>query len=86
MAENARHGYRIDRKKLRSLRMVGKGWGQKELASASGLATGTVNRIEKGVHIPQLGSVGKLARALGVKTNDLVIWDEDVLEHYPEAS
>lgn len=86
MSERSRYGYRIDRKKLRSLRMVGKGWGQEELAAASGLATGTVNRIEKGVHIPQLGTARKLARALGVKTNDLVIWDEDVLEHYPEAS
>jgi hypothetical protein len=37
-----------------------------------------VCRWEKGVHIPHLRSVNRLAAALGVEVNDLVIWETDL--------
>ena len=48
---------------------------QRELAELVGVTQGTINRIERGVHRPRLGTVRKLAEALGVDPDELVVWD-----------
>ncbi len=48
---------------------------QRELAERVGVTPGTINRIERGVHRPQLSTVRKLAEALGVHADDLVEWE-----------
>ena len=47
---------------------------QRELAERIGVTTGTINRIERGVHQPRLATVRRLAEALGVDPDDLVEW------------
>ena len=48
---------------------------QRELAELVGMTVGTINRIERGVHRPRLGTVRKLAEALGVTADELVAWE-----------
>lgn len=44
----------------------------RELSKASKVATSTINKIEKGHTKPNLVTIGKLAKVLGVKVSDLV--------------
>ncbi len=44
---------------------------QRGLAAAAGVGTATVNRIEGGDYVPNLVTLDKLARALGVSIEDL---------------
>ncbi len=50
---------------------------QKELAEKIGVTVGTINRIERGVHRPRLGTVRKLAEALGVEPRELMKGEDD---------
>ena len=48
---------------------------QRELAERVGVTQGTINRIERGVHRPRLATVRRLAEALGVDPDELVVWE-----------
>ena len=48
---------------------------QRELAERVGMTPGSINRIERGVHRPRLGTVRKLAEALGVDPDELIAWE-----------
>lgn len=49
---------------------------QAQLAERAGLATSTVQRIEKGVESPRITTVFRLAQALGVDAKALAFGDE----------
>jgi len=49
-----------------------RGWSQERLAEAAGLTTTYVGQIERGVRIPSLTVVLKLARGLGVTPSALL--------------
>ena len=53
-----------------------KGWTQKELAEASGVATATIRRALAGQYDPRLATAGKLAEALGVDIKWLLFGDD----------
>ena len=44
----------------------------KELSEQTGIAPGTINRIKKGKQNPKPVTIGKIAKALNVKVEDLV--------------
>jgi len=48
---------------------------QRELAAAVGMSAGQINRIERGVHRPRLSTIRKLAEALDVSPEELVVWE-----------
>jgi len=56
---------------VRRLR-VDRGWTQERLAEASGLTTTYVGQVERGVRVPSLTVVLKLARGLSVSPSDLL--------------
>jgi len=70
--------YDVDGRKIRALRLR-KFWRQEDLAREAGLQMGTISRIETGYHRPHLGTVGKVAEALGVDPEDLIVWHIDVV-------
>ena len=46
---------------------------QAELAERVVMTVGTINRIERGVHEPRLSTIRKLAAALDVASDDLIV-------------
>lgn len=60
--------------KLRAARDA-KGWTQAELAAAIGVSRKTINTVENGVFIPSTVVALKLAKALGVRVEDLFFLD-----------
>jgi transcriptional regulator with XRE-family HTH domain len=60
----------IDPQKVRQLRKS-KGMTTRSLAREAGISTETLNAIEHGRRQPQVRTLGKLARALGVAAKDL---------------
>jgi len=53
---------------------------QEELSGRTGISRTTISRIESGLQRPRISTVRKLANALGVPPEELVIWtDQDVL-------
>lgn len=44
----------------------------RDLAKAAGVDFSTIHRIEVGTEEPRLGTLGKLAKALGVSIRDLI--------------
>ena len=58
-------------KTLRKLRL-GKELTQERLAGAAGLTTGYVNTVERGMQVPSLTTILKLAHALGVTPSELL--------------
>ena len=64
--------------KVRRLRR-GKAWTQEQLADAAGVGQSTVAQIESGARpTPHPSTLGKLAKALGVKPADLLEdWEEE---------
>jgi transcriptional regulator with XRE-family HTH domain len=70
--------YTVHHRKVRGRRLR-KGWRQEDLAKRTGLTPGTVSRIETGYHpYTQLGTLGKLANALGCSVDDLVEWHVEI--------
>ena len=63
-------GGMIDPQKVRQLR-ASKGMTTRRLAREAGISTETLNAIEHGRRQPQVGTLDKLARALGVEAKDL---------------
>ena len=53
-----------------------KGWSQQQLAEAAGLSQPYVSKVESGAREPSLVVVQALARALGVKVDELLREDE----------
>jgi len=53
-----------------------KGWTQAELAAAIGVSRKTINTVENGVFIPSTVVALKLAKALGVRVEQLFFLDE----------
>lgn len=58
-------------KTLRKLRMA-RELTQERLAGAAGLTTGYVNTVERGMQVPSLTTILKLAHALGVTPSELL--------------
>lgn len=58
-------------KALRKLRQA-KELTQERLAGAAGLTTGYVNTVERGMQVPSLTTILKLAHALGVTPSELL--------------
>ena len=56
---------------MRRLRLD-RGWTQERLAEASGLTTTYVGQVERGVRVPSLTVVLKLARGLAVPPGELL--------------
>ncbi len=48
---------------------------QRELAEQVGMSTGQINRIENGIHEPRFTTIRKLAVALNVSPEELVVWE-----------
>jgi transcriptional regulator with XRE-family HTH domain len=46
---------------------------QAELAERVGMTVGTINRIERAVHEPRFSTIRKLAVALGVTPEDMIV-------------
>ncbi len=61
----------IDPKKLREMRLA-RGLSVRGLAKEAGVSTETVYSVEHGKRQPNLTTLGKLARALGVNPGDLL--------------
>ena len=49
---------------------------QPELSQKSGVMVATISRIENGMQDPRIPTVRKLAKALGVNAEDLIVWDD----------
>ncbi len=58
-------------KRLKQLRSE-KGWTQRQLATKAKLSLGYIARLETGHYDPQLSTLRKLAKALGVAVGKLV--------------
>ncbi len=58
---------------------------QRELAEKVGMSTGQINRIERGLHEPRFSTIRKLAEALEVPPDELVVRaQENPVEDRPE--
>jgi transcriptional regulator with XRE-family HTH domain len=55
-----------------ALRRRAQQWSQDQLAEQLGVATETISRFERGVTLPSLVTVQRLAEALGVRISDLL--------------
>ena len=54
---------------------------QAELAERVEMTVGTINRIERGVHEPRFSTIRKLAAALEVTPDDLILDEPSVEPH-----
>jgi transcriptional regulator with XRE-family HTH domain len=50
---------------------------QQELADKAGTTKANISRIETGQQTPRPATVRKLAEALGIRTDQLVTWDDE---------
>jgi len=50
---------------------------QPELSEKSGVMIATISRIENGIQQPRIPTVRKLARALEVNPEELLIWNDE---------
>ncbi|MDP9358350.1 MAG: helix-turn-helix domain-containing protein [Chloroflexota bacterium] len=58
---------------------------QRELAEKVGMSVGQINRIERGIHEPRFSTIRKLAEALEVEPDELVVRaQESPVEDRPE--
>ena len=64
------------RVRLREVRL-GKVMTQADLAEASGIAEANISRIENGAQRPRISTIRKLAQALGVPPETLVILEPE---------
>ena len=58
-------------KQIRYLRRI-KDISQETLAKQTGVTVGWIGRIERGIHLPNIKLLVKIARALQVKVKDLI--------------
>jgi transcriptional regulator with XRE-family HTH domain len=47
---------------------------QAELAELAGMTESTINRLEQGLQAPRISSIRKLATALDVPAEELILW------------
>jgi transcriptional regulator with XRE-family HTH domain len=64
----------IDRDRIRELRLR-QVLTQVELADRAGLTESTINRLERGLQKAHIGTVRKLAGALGVEPAEIIVFD-----------
>ncbi len=57
---------------------------QAELAERVEMTVGTINRIERGVHDPRFSTIRKLAAALDVAPDDLIVVEPSVQPRSPD--
>ncbi len=50
---------------------------QADLAQRTGIAEATISRLENGAQRPRISTVRKIAEALNVAPEDLVIWGDE---------
>lgn len=50
---------------------------QADLAERTGIAEATISRLENGMQRPRISTVRKLATALDVAPEELIVWGED---------
>jgi len=50
---------------------------QQELTDLSGVSKANISRIETGLQAPRAATVRRLATALNVPTEDLILWGEE---------
>jgi len=48
---------------------------QDELAERTGMTRANISRLENGLQRPRISTVRKLATALGVEPDDLIVWE-----------
>lgn len=49
---------------------------QDQLSQESGVRAATISEIENGLRSPRFGTIKKLAAALGVEPDELIIWGD----------
>jgi transcriptional regulator with XRE-family HTH domain len=59
---------------------------QAELAERAGMTESTVNRIEQGLQTPRISSIRKLAHALDVPAEELIVWGAEAPEEGKAAA
>jgi len=62
---------KIDKKKL-DLAMAENCYSAEELSNLTGISTVTIARIKNGSQRPRPATIGKIAKALGIKVQDLI--------------
>lgn len=50
---------------------------QADLAERTGIAEATISRLENGMQRPRISTVRKIATALDVAPEELIVWGED---------
>lgn len=60
-------------KNIRKFRLAA-GLSQNDLVALSGLEKPRISRYENGHHVPSIQTLERLAKALGVKPNEIVGW------------
>ena len=48
---------------------------QEELSARTGIAEATISRIENGLQSPRISTIRKLATALDVPPEELIVWE-----------
>jgi transcriptional regulator with XRE-family HTH domain len=66
----------IDRDRIRELRLR-QVLTQVELADRAGLTESTINRLERGLQKAHIGTVRKLAGALGVEPAEIIVFEDE---------
>jgi transcriptional regulator with XRE-family HTH domain len=59
---------------------------QAELSERTGIAEATISRLENGAQRPRITTVRKIAGALGVPPEELIVWGEEVPEEGKAAA
>ena len=59
---------------------------QAELAERTGIAEATISRLENGIQTPRISTARKLAEALGVLPEELIVWGAEEDEETKKAA
>jgi len=59
---------------------------QAELAERTGIAEATISRLENGIQTPRISTARKLAEALGVLPEELIMWGAEEDEETKKAA
>jgi len=59
---------------------------QAELAERTGIAEATISRLENGIQTPRISTARKLAEALSVLPEELIVWGAEEDEETKKAA
>jgi transcriptional regulator with XRE-family HTH domain len=59
---------------------------QAELAERTGIAEATISRLENGIQTPRISTARKLAEALSVLPEELIVWGAEEDEEIKKAA